>query len=628
MTTTLVAPGTEYTRFWLGSWTDLLESPDEQIRLQAFARYRTGTAQLARIISDRPVTVKWTNNTTPFAGQTESGDYQINLSGFEQCSDADASVGIALHEASHIVHSKHWYKIMESLKSDNFLLWLRGDLIQRFTRLGIVTEFEIIDHLKIAMNVLEDFRIDDIQYNRYSGYRGYYRALYQKYYEKPETLEILADDKRTIGNYLSHWIFHRHDNFNVDLLPGMQRILDVTDMGNLHRFTNDPKLNHLERNGYIPNAQMIPVMFETAQEVMCIILDNIETADDSDSKSQKLVFDYQNHSFSDSNDKLSDEMIELLNSSAQIDMEIVPWEDAELNMKVTGLVYYNYHLDANQKPFYDTRANHSTEVINTGVTLGKLLARRLKIMGEESQLRHNRKRSGNLDKRRLAALGYGDESVFEKIHDIKYDPVFVDLTVDASGSMVTNWSKTLQFMTTLAVAAVRAPKFDLRISLRDFNTTTRNQDGAVRIGVVFDSRINTLTHIRNIFPKLVPDGSTPEGVAFDIMRKIGEFIPAPNRRNFFVNLSDGYPGFASNTSILSGNQVMHYGGNPAVQHTKKIIGKLKEHYQILSYFVENSGGAASQDFRTMYGPAATTMCADDLGHIVKTLNHLFVERPI
>lgn len=639
MTTTLLAPTANHTRYWLGSWTDLLDSSHSILRDQAYARYRAGVAQLSRIISDKPISVTWGNKSDAFSYQDNNDLYHIVIPGFNTTADADCVVGLGLHEASHITHSKHFFRIMNDIKGDAMFRWIRGDLLQRFTTKGAITEKYMVECIRSCFNILEDFRIDEIQYRKFTGYRGYYRALYQKYYDDPRVIERLADDKRTMHNYLAHLVFCRHENFNPDLLPGMHEILEVFDYPNTQRFTNDPKIDRLAANNYVPTKDTIPDIFATVQEILCIILDNIDEIDQNDMSSPEyvLVTGKLAHEFEQVIDvQMSDEDIKKLNEGTAIDMEVVPWADKELGMAVTGVVYTNYHKQPDQKPFYDSRSDQQDSVA-TGINLGKLLARRLKIMGEETDIRFNRKTHGYLDKRRLAALGHDDESVFEMIHDVKYEPVFVDVTVDASGSMTGNWYHALQFMSTMATAALKCPKLDVRISLRDHVSGgyTESNTASVRIGVIFDSRINDLAHIQRVFPKIVPSSETPEGVAFDIMLKTGALSPVAGKRNYFVNLSDGLPGFSAAMSVASWdehgnpkttNNHVQYGGQPAINHTRKVVKKLREHYRILSYFLTNGGYDASEDFRTMYGSSAETLEASNLQQIVRTLNHLFVER--
>src|SRR5690606_35891095 len=92
MTTSLLAPTAVHTRYWLGSWTDLLDSSHAILHDQAYARYRAGVAQLSRIISDKPISVTWGKEPEAFSYQAENESYHIVIPGFNTTDDADCVV--------------------------------------------------------------------------------------------------------------------------------------------------------------------------------------------------------------------------------------------------------------------------------------------------------------------------------------------------------------------------------------------------------------------------------------------------------------------------------------------------------------------------------------------------------
>jgi nitric oxide reductase activation protein len=90
-----------------------------------------------------------------------------------------------------------------------------------------------------------------------------------------------------------------------------------------------------------------------------------------------------------------------------------------------------------------------------------------------------------------------------------------------------------------------------------------------------------------------------------------------NTDTFFINFSDGYPGFS--------NSDIDYGGLPAVEHTAKQVKKIvKSGVKVLSYFLhgEYSRGGG-ENFKRMYGKSAKDVDVTNLLQLTKTLNKLF-----
>ena len=137
--------------------------------------------------------------------------------------------------------------------------------------------------------------------------------------------------------------------------------------------------------------------------------------------------------------------------------------------------------------------------------------------------------------------------------------------------------------------------------------------------LAYDSRVDKFSKITQLFPRLVSNGSTPEGLVFEA---ILDTIPAstPDMDSYFVNLSDGEPAFS-----------LGYFGSVAHNHTKCQVNKIRESgVEVLSYFVEQRGKFDTRidtnmlAFKEMYGKDAQLIDVENIAEIARTMNKKFL----
>lgn len=253
--------------------------------------------------------------------------------------------------------------------------------------------------------------------------------------------------------------------------------------------------------------------------------------------------------------------------------------------------------------------------INEGIVLGTLLGKRLKTRDEVRTLTTSRLSAGRIDKRLVSELGYGNERVFYKKVVDTVNPAMVHISLDASGSMSgANWRKAIKTATAIAKAASMVQSLECIVSVRGSN------DHLPVMWVAYDSRKDGLDVIRNKFALIDANGSTPEGLCFEaIMKDILE--SAKGKEMYFINLSDGEPGFS--------NGEINYGGQFALDHTRRQIDKMKRAgINVLSYFITERPEAAYvqhsiRKFMYMYGKESKFIDVESLNALAISLNSLF-----
>lgn len=277
----------------------------------------------------------------------------------------------------------------------------------------------------------------------------------------------------------------------------------------------------------------------------------------------------------------------------------------------------------------------SKRAVEEGERLGEILTHKLRVIGEETVVKYNRRHHGQIDKRRLAGLGHGAEDVF--VHSVVelHKPVFLHLSIDGSASMSFNngvrWFNALKLGAALAKAATKIPKLDVVISLRG------SGEGAnAQVAIIFDSRTDKYAKVRSQWMYLSPVGGTPEGLCFEAIHEIMDSSNNTSTRKFFVNISDGEPAFlvpateeSSKTTSEHYPGYHAYTGEAAYKHTREQVRALEgSGITVLSYFVGDTAEpseAIEAAFRQMYGRAATFIDPSSITAIALTLNKMFLE---
>jgi len=255
--------------------------------------------------------------------------------------------------------------------------------------------------------------------------------------------------------------------------------------------------------------------------------------------------------------------------------------------------------------------------INKGIKLGTMLGKKLQVRGEDKSTVFNRQKVGKIDKRMISSLGFGNENVFQFTEIDSYKKANLHISVDASSSMGgEKWSKTMTNIVALCKAVDMISNLNVQVT---FRCTSQNKPYIV---MAYDSRVDKFSKVKQMFPALRPNGTTPEGLCFEAIMK--EFVPINNDLDsYFLNLSDGQPYFPG--------QNFYYGGRTAENHTNKMVKMIESMgIQTLSYFItdweidENSSDARS--FKKMYGKGAKMIDVTNANQITKTMNQLFLQK--
>ena len=666
-----------YSSFWLDDGWDSTSSifDDEEIEskpkvdLVALAGYRRAVGNFVSIVTgDSSIKVKFNSSDDSY---TDGKEVTIGAKLDDKL--FDSSVGLALHEGSHI-----------KLSDFDFLKQLDVNIPKEYYNRAEVKGFsknEIISHIKNLLNYVEDRRIDHFVFTTSPGYKGYYHSMYDKYFHSKVVDKALKTDEYTSkdwDSYIFRIINLTNKNTNLNAIESIREIYNTI----------------FKDNGGIKNLKSTSDAFKVALEVYDIILNNIpdgtekvdsETGEVSYEKatgdSEKLTDEEFNDLLNSTKDGEtenstdSSKSVELTdNQKKQLEKVIKKQKDfvngevkktgkvtkknaAELKtIEESGMTYEVVGKEAGWKKKgtnclivrkltkelidsntvsvlstyrysrygygHDSESGYVEEVIRLGTVLG----RKLKVRGETRETKWTRKDAGRIDKRLIAELGFGNERVFSTSFIESYSDAFLHISVDASGSMSGNkWDKTMTSVVAICKAASMIQNVDVVVSIRSTHNgnsyRSRRSTDKPLILIAYDSRVDKFSKVKNLFAHIRVSGTTPEGLCYEAI--MDDIVPtSKDKDSYFLNFSDGMPMF--------NNDDVSYNWDVAINHTKKMVNLIREKgIKVLSYFVSDSnydGKDSVKDFKTMYGKDAEFIDVTSVLSVAKTMNKKFLEK--
>ena len=647
-----------YSSFWLDNDVRRTSIFDEEetkkgVDLVALASYRRAISNFVSIVTGES-DIKVTFNSR---GDSYTDGKSVVISSKLDDKTFDSTVGLALHEGSHI-----------KLSNFDFLRNIENEIPQEYYSRSEVfgwDKFEVCSKMKDLLNYVEDRRIDYFVFSNSPGYKGYYHSMYDKYFHSKIIDKALKSDEYTSldwDSYIFRIINLTNTNSDLNALPGLKEIRN-------HIFKNVKLLDSTED------------AFDVALKIFHILLDNIdvqiqnpteqseegegdesiegdESSDssegtqsaDSDGGDKPQLSDKQKRQLENAiskqrkfmdgdiskkkltkSDKAAMDAVESAGMS-YVDVAGVTdrWTGKKSPTKVLMVKKFDKALAESDtismitNPSYQWSSEEYKECIQKGLVMGTILGKKLQVRGESRETKWTRLDSGRIDKRLIAELGFGNERVFNTTFVESYSDAFLHISVDASGSMGGDkWRNTQTAVTAIAKACSMINNVDLVISYRSTQSTQmsrRSHKTSPLMLIAYDSRVDKISKVRNLFHLLRPSGTTPEGLCFEAVMKEIE-MGSNDKDSYFLNFSDGMPMFS--------NEDIDYNYDTAVNHTKKMVDSIRGRgVKVLSYFIGDSWDRdrASSTFTKMYGSSAEFIDVTAVLPIAKTMNKRFLEK--
>ena len=677
-----------YSSFWMDSDWDTRNTSifddDEEVNtkpktdLVALAGYRRAISNFVTIVTgESDIKVTFNSNDDSYTdGKTVVIGSKLDDKLF------DPSVGLALHEGSHIKLSD--FNFLKNLENN-----IPAEYFERALKKGYSSRYEVMSQIKNLLNYVEDRRIDNYVFSTSPGYKGYYHSMYDKYFYSKIVDKALTSTEYTDENmesYMFRIINLTNKNTNLNALNGLRKIWKELDIKNISY------LNTTEE------------AFEVALKMYGVILDNLKDGIEETDEDTGEVTTKPNDDSDDSGEskELSDEEFDRLKKAMESgdvkqghsngsEIELTPNQKRQLENAIkkqkkfmdgdiqkkrvtkkeskelktieeSGMTYETVGKDLGwdkkgvkclvvrkltkalieESGDYDSGlsvlsphkysryyyGSNSTDTgfVEDGIRLGTVLGRKLQVRGESRETKWTRLDSGRIDKRLIAELGFGNERVFNTSFVESYSDAFLHISVDASGSMSgRKWDNTMTSVVAITKAASMIQNVDVVVSIR----STQNVGGRGRssntvplILIAYDSRVDKFNKVKNLFAHMKVSGTTPEGLTFEAI--MDEIVPTTkDRDSYFLNFSDGMPMFSTDG--------MSYYQSDALNHTKKMVNEMRTRgIKVLSYFIGDSDDYGREDtmrdFKIMYGKDAQFVDVTSVTSISKTMNKKFLEK--
>jgi len=681
-----------YSSFWMNDdWdsrnTSIFDTEDEidvkpKTDLVALAGYRRAISNFVTIVTgESDIKVKFNNNDESYTdGKTVVIGSKLDDNLF------DPSVGLALHEGSHI-----------KLSDFNFLRNLENSVPTQYFEQGEkkgYNKFKVLGHIKNLLNYVEDRRIDNYIFTTSPGYKGYYHSMYEKYFYAKIVDKALTSTEYTDENmesYMFRIINLTNKNTNLDALNGLRQIwndLDIKNIGvigntelafNVALVIYDTILNNLkdgiketDENGNTttkPNDEsnsegessdagsgksktLSDEEFEGLKEAMSSgdvkrghsQGSEIELSDSQKKQLENAIKKQEKFMNGDiqkkkvtKSDSKELKTIEESGMTYEIVGKNVGWNSKGIKCLVVkkltkGLIEtggrYNGGLGILSKNRYNSYGSDDdvTGFVEEGIRLGTALGRKLQVRGESRDTKWTRLDSGRIDKRLIAELGFGNDRVFNTTFTESYSDAILHISVDASGSMSgRKWTNAMTSVVSICKAASMIQNVDVVVSIR----STHEAGG-------YNSRRSSTVPLMLIaYDSRVDKFSKVKNLFAHITVSgttpeglcyeavMDEIVPtSKDRDSYFLNFSDGMPMFSSDD--------LRYYSSEAVNHTKKMVNEMKTRgIKVLSYFIGDGDYRRDDtmiDFKKMYGKDSEFIDVTSVMSVSKTMNKKFLEK--
>ena len=652
------------------------------IRLSAARR---AIANYVTILTNRSIPVLFNDqNMSMTDGKTVYIGSDINERG-----NFDVSVGLALHEGSHICYSDFnlFMTIWQNIPRE----------IYNYTEKLQIAKEKVAEVVRTLLNIVEDRYIDYMVYKNAPGYRGYYESLYNKYFYA----SVIDDGLRSklyripsIESYLYRLINITNKNTDLKALPGLYDLAKILDLSNIARL-DKPK----DRLGVA--IEMATLMFKNiteydTQSTMLGPSDKSTSGDQSDdvkdgtddqkstkkpkdgsslddvlggdttkvdnvagdasiddigddanistTKREKIRKAFDNQKSFLKGDikkkKVSKKDNQILTVLEQSKIELIDVGTEYLvsqntvgaiecvlvkNMTRELVMSEEFPLGQKSSAYKNPFKNPHVVDMQTYITSG--ISMGIKI-GKRLQFRNEI----NIDKFSRRETGHIDKRL---LHELGCESENVFYTIATSKYKKMNFHISVdasssmrgnKWFRTMRLCTAIAKAASMLDNIRVTISFRTTMEKLPYVVIGYDSAVDKFVKIQNLFALLSPDGLTPEGLSFEaIMRTLPK--NEPNTENYFINISDGEPCYNYNGDGTEYG--INYSGEAAARHTRKQVKKIREMgYGVLSYFIAENDSMSdqlNQLFKIMYADDAYFINVDNINQIVKTLNQKLME---
>ena len=627
--------------FWLGDDFDNDFRNDTGVDYTKLASTQRAIGNFVNIVTGKQIPVEFQSNDNSFTdGKTVVIGTKLDGDDF------DPTVGLALHEGSHIAFTD--FDVLRDFSKNVRMHGVDPDMTMTYND-------ELI--IKDLLNWIEDRRIDYLIYTKAPGYRMYYESMYNKYFNDKVIDKALREKRKTeetLEDYFFHIINFTNPHRDLTQLELLHDIWNIIDLKNISRLKNTQDALTVSCDIYKLLKPHLDKETEQSQDQKgnpdqsqgeCDTgdLDGDDDTDDGSKDDDGSTVDGEPSTNSNDKEPLTDRQQKILNNAMERQRNFLngnekkkgrltksqsytvkALREAGTEVVMVDLGYEKIETIVIKKltknvidhmPSLFTNYNDNGHVLK-GIRLGKILGKKLQIRNDDRTLKSTRLETGKIDRRLISQLGYNNVNVFHKIVADRYKDYFIHISIDASGSM--NGNKFMNSLTSaiaIAQAASMTTGIRIQISLRGTSNIGKSNNYSNRCTtlIAYDSKTDKMAKIRKLFVYLDVFGVTPEGVAFKSIEK--QIIQDSNGCEcIFINYSDGYPSNMGQSNV------------GPIEYTRIVINQFRDAGMgIVSYFI-SSGYNDLTKFKRMYGTDAEHINPENMIQVSRTMNSKFLEK--
>lgn len=223
--------------FWLNTEDDFDVLTGEKIKvgkdLHKLSGIRKAISNFVNITTGQSIPVKFSSG-----DQSYTDGKTVVISSNIKDKDFDSTVGLALHEGSHIKLTD--FNVLSKLDSS---IKQNIDVNSIMEKYNMDSEFDAVWYIhqkvKDLLNIIEDRRIDYHIFKSAPGYKGYYHAMYDKYFNATIIDKALKqgakNDPTKWDDYLFHIANFANPNRNLGVLPVLKDVWNIINLSNIQR---------------------------------------------------------------------------------------------------------------------------------------------------------------------------------------------------------------------------------------------------------------------------------------------------------------------------------------------------------------------------------------------------------
>ena len=236
---------TKYSSYWLKDdlFDDdtVISSPTEtkHSNLLALASYKRAISNFVNIVTGENIKVMFDQR----GDNSYTDGKTVTISAKMDDKDFDPTVGLALHEGSHIKLTD--FSSLDKLRNYDFPQPLTYDYLSQLEDKHQMSYDGVRNWVsgvvKDLLNVIEDRRIDYYIYSTSPGYKGYYHSMYDKYFNAKiidKGLQSSEYRENDWESYMFRIINITNENRDLDALPLLREVYKMIDLRNINRLQN------------------------------------------------------------------------------------------------------------------------------------------------------------------------------------------------------------------------------------------------------------------------------------------------------------------------------------------------------------------------------------------------------